>query len=370
MKTAIVLTTIAVPNLLEGHADNYQQHGHEDVEFIVIGDLKTPKETEKVIRNIRGRGFEAEYFDIPKQEKWLQNQDPELKRMIPYNSDNRRNIGFLIAVERGAEVIVSIDDDNYVTGGDYLGGHKIVGTTQTLKTAESSNRWFNPCSMMETETKRAIYPRGFPYSKRWKDEIRFIHSSGRVVMNGGLWLRYPDLDAVTNLNEKVKTVAINSEQIMLATGTFSPINTQNTAFHRDILPCYYYIVMGAQINGYRLDRYGDIWSGFFAKKIIDHLGDRVTFGHPLTDHRRNIHDLFKDLQQELWGMVLTDKLVPIMESINLSKKTYSSAYLELAGKIEDDINRSSEFSEDEKAYVSQIASNMRVWVRVCDRIMG
>ena len=209
MKTAIVLTTIRIPDLLEEYTTNFEMYNHEDVEFIVIGDLKTPAEARKIIGNIRERGFEADYFDIFQQEEWMQ-RFPELKQMIPYNSDNRRNIGYLIAVERGADVIISLDDDNYVGEEDYLKGHQIVGTVQTLKTVKSSNRWFNPCSLLEMEPRRIIYPRGFPYSKRWKDDARFTTSTGRVVINAGLWLRDPDVDAITNLNESIKAVALNS----------------------------------------------------------------------------------------------------------------------------------------------------------------
>lgn len=369
MKTAIVLTTINIPYLLKGYAKNFEEHGYKDIEFIVIGDLKTPPETERVIEDIKNRELGGEYFDIPKQRKWLK-RFPALEQTIPYNSDNRRNIGYLIAVERGAEIVISLDDDNYLREEDYLAGHQIVGTTQTLKSVESSNHWFNPCSMLQTEPKRTTYPRGFPYSKRWKDDAQFTNSNGRIVINAGLWLNNPDVDAVTNLNEPIKSLSMSSEQVMLVPGTFAPINTQNTAFHRDVLPCYYYIVMGAQINGYTLDRYGDIWSGFFAKKVIDQVGDRVAFGHPLTDHRRNIHNLFEDLQNELWGMILTDKIVPIIESINLTAGTYSDIYVELSDKLKSAINSSNEFSDDIKAYFSQITYNMKVWVNVCTKIMS
>ncbi|MFC2048067.1 hypothetical protein ACFLSK_01390 [Chloroflexota bacterium] len=367
MKTAVVLTTINIPHLLVEYAENFAKYNHKDVEFIIIGDLKTPAEVEKVSNNIRDRRFEAEYFDIDKQEKWM-GRFPALKQIIPYNSDNRRNIGYLIAVERGAEIIISLDDDNYVGNEDYLAGHQIVGTSPVLKTVESSNHWFNICSMLETEPQRTIYPRGFPYSRRWKDDAHFATSSARVAINAGLWLGNPDVDAVTNLHEPVKTVSMTSEQIMLARGTFAPINTQNTAFHCDVLPCFYYIIMGAQIDGYTIDRYGDIWAGLFAKKVIDQVGDGVTFGHPVADHRRNIHDLFKDLQNELWGMILTDKVVPVVESLRLTETTYSNVYLELAERIRTVTDRSHEINEPTKAYFSQIASAMEVWVDVCHRI--
>ena len=133
MKTAIVITTIQVPYLLEEYANNFRKYGHKDIEFIVIGDLKTPAGIGKVIKGIKQTGFEAEYLDITKQREWMK-QFPILEQMIPYNSDNRRNIGYLVAVERGADIIISIDDDNFVRKEDYLIGHQSVGTNQTLQT--------------------------------------------------------------------------------------------------------------------------------------------------------------------------------------------------------------------------------------------
>ena len=95
---------------------------------------------------------------------------------------------------------------------------------------------------------------------------------------------------------------------MLAPGTWSPINTQNTAFHRDILPAFYFVPVGDPVSGIAVERYGDIWAGFFAKKLIDHLDDRITFGHPACDHRRNVHNLLGDLELEFWSIILTDPL--------------------------------------------------------------
>jgi hypothetical protein len=368
-KIALVLTTINIPTLLYGYADNFEKYGHKDeVIIIVIGDLKTPKETKKLIEQLQKRGFEAEYFDIPKQEEWLM-RFPSLKEIIPYNSDNRRNIGFLIAVERGAEIIISIDDDNYVTQEDFLEAHKIVGSVKELKTASSSNGWFNICRLLKTEPPRTIYPRGFPYSKRWSDDAKFTVSSGRIVINAGLWLNDPDVDAVTNLNEPIKVIEASTERIMLAPGTYSPINTQNTAFHREILPCYYYITMDAVIDGIKIDRYGDIWAGLFAQKVINHIGDRVSFGPPIVNHIRNKHDLLKDLRSELGGMLLTEFLVPIIDSIELTATTYGEAYLELADALEEKALSNNNFSTETKKYFSKVTSNMRIWVNICEEIM-
>ena len=183
----------------------------------------------------------------------------------------------------------------------------------------------------------------------------------------GLWTGNPDVDAITNLNEPIKSIEITSEQIMLASGTFAPINTQNTAFHLDILPCYYYVLMGAKIRGLKLDRYGDIWSGLFAKKVIDTIGWRATIGRPLTIHRRNYHDFFKDLQAELWGMILTERIVPIVESMELNEKDAKGAYLELADCL-DKIDVYPDKTVEK--FFKKMTKAMRIWVETCEKLIS
>ena len=42
MKTAITITTINRPTVIESYLKNIQKFAHQDVEIIVIGDKKTP----------------------------------------------------------------------------------------------------------------------------------------------------------------------------------------------------------------------------------------------------------------------------------------------------------------------------------------
>lgn len=370
MKAYVIVTTINVPKFLNGFADNFERFGHkEDVGFIVIGDRKTPRQTGQVLNNLAGRGFDARYFDIAAQDDWVA-RFPELKRIIPYDSDNRRNIGYLIGVELGAEKLFIIDDDNWISEGDYYTAHSIVGEYHSLPTIDSSLGWFNPCTLLEMDPPRLLYPRGFPYSKRWQSaESKIEVTEGRIVLNAGLWLREPDVDAITRLNEPVRSVRLLKERVMLRPGVWAPINTQNTAVHRDIVPCSYYIRMGAQLDGLTIDRFGDIWFGFFAKKVIDHMGDRVTFGVPATDHRRNVHNLLSDLKQELAGIILTDFLVGMLEEIKMTASTYAESYLELADGL-DSLTARSGKGRQVKEYFKQITHGMRVWVDVVRQIMA
>jgi hypothetical protein len=366
----IVITTVNVPTLLEGYADNFEKYGHlKDVSAIVVGDRKTPHDAvRKLSQRLRGRGFDVAYLDIEEQEKYL-DRFPKLKPLIPYNSDNRRNIGYLQAVERGADILVAVDDDNFVGKDDWYAGHRLVGTTARLKTVSTSNGWFNPCGLMDMEPPRWIYARGYPYAKRWGHETETVSvSEGRVVLNGGLWLGEPDVDSLTRLTEPVRAVRVRDERVMLARGIMAPINTQNTAFHRDLVPAFYFVPVGEKVGGIAVERYGDIWAGFLAKKLIDHLDDRITFGVPACDHRRNVHRLLHDLELEFWSVVLTDPLAEHLAGWKLSGRTYAEGYLELADHLERAEWPHKQMAAEFKAFFGRMANAMRVWVETCRQI--
>jgi len=369
LDTCIVLTTIRVPELLLDYADNFAKYGHYNVGFIVVGDIPTPhEETKFLMQKVKDKGFEAQYFDIKSQRKWL-HQYPKLAKIIPYRSDNRRNIGFLMAAEKGAQTIIAIDDDNYATGEDFYKYHSIVGKKATLPTVTSTSGWFNPCTMLETDHGGLIYPRGYPFSKRRKEQYTFTQTTGRIALNMGLWTADPDADAVTHLANPTQIVRMKSENdsIMLAPGTYAPINTQNTAFHRRTLPCYYYILMNASLKGLKIDRYGDIWSGFFIKKAIDKMDERAVVGRPIANHKRNSHNYLKDLKCELWGMLLTEELVKWLEQLQLESDNYFDIYLEMStglNKLKDNFQ---EYAI--RKYLEKISHAMNIWVDTCRIIM-
>jgi hypothetical protein len=372
MRYSVIITTIYLPKILEALAQNVEKYGRKDeVEILIIGDLKTPNGVTDYVAEFKKRGLHFEYWDVKAQTDWLQ-PFPEMAASIPYNSDNRRNIGYLIAYQRGRECLIALDDDNYPTEEDYIGGHEGIGGIQRCKTVRTESGWFNVCDLLEVKEGIPIYPRGYPYACRWKgdDHIEYFESDGRVVVNAGLWLGDPDVDAVTRLSCPIHSIALKEKRVMLDTSTNCPFNTQNTAFHRDVLPSYYYVVMGQVLDGLRIDRYGDIWSSYFSRKVIDKMDDRVTFGRPLTRHDRHPHDLLKDLGEEYSGMVLTNRLVSLLADIDLTKTSYPDNYVQLSHKLEDKVNEQEDVSKDVKRYFSLVCRNMRTWIDVCRELDG
>ncbi|HSY49356.1 MAG TPA: hypothetical protein VLC46_11135 [Thermoanaerobaculia bacterium] len=358
---AIVVTTIFEPRFLDGYVANLRRFGRENVDIIVIIDRKTPP---SVAERCAHYGLLCPTLD--EQEAFLA-RFPSLASRIPYDSDNRRNVGFLMALDRGAELLISIDDDNYCLDDvDFVGEHLAAGTTSDAVSTESDDGWINICSLLDSSTNDEIFPRGFPYfARRQKRTLREADvQPARVAVNVGLWLSDPDVDAMTRLVQAPHIASAKNRSLRLGGDTWTPINTQNTAVVRDAIAAYYYVRMGFSLGGLRIDRYGDILSGYLIQKCVKTRGDAIRIGSPIADHRRTPHNLFKDLYHELAGMVLLDDLLPWFRELGISGGTYSEMYAAVADELESKSVSMRGFVWDEggRDFLVDTAANMRAWL--------
>jgi hypothetical protein len=373
-KAALVVTTIFEPNFLTGYIDNFERYGRANqVDLIVIPDRKTPASVAKRCDDLRSRGYSVICPSVKEQDVFL-SKFPGLCERIPYDSDNRRNVGFLMALDQGAEVLVSIDDDNYcLSEADFVGEHLAVGSTCTAPEITSDDGWFNIATMLKAEPAVEIYPRGFPYSARHRCRKIAIGEpvSRRVAINVGLWLADPDVDAVTRLALAPLISSADTQSVFLGAEVWSPINSQNTGIARDAVAAYYYVRMGHSLSGMTIDRYGDILSGYFVQKCAKVHGETIRIGGPTAEHRRTPHNLFKDLYHELAGMVIIEDLVPWLRELKIANGSYAEAYLSLADEIEVQRTRFSGFVWDQggRDFLVSTAANMRAWVNAI-RIIG
>lgn len=360
MKTAIVTTTINVPVFLKDYADNVKNNGH-DAFFVIIGDKKTPPEVKDYCRGLENNtGVEIKYLDVKDQESYLKDF-PELGSHLLYNSIQRRNIGILIAYQRGAENIITVDDDNFFVSSDFIKEHT-VGVRQKLEVISSESGWFNVCSFLEEKDNLPFYHRGFPVNQRWKEErIVKKKSDVRIVVNAGLWLNEPDIDALTRLYRPVTAAKyLREDNFALDKGTWSPFNSQNTAILRDIIPAYF---LSPHIG-----RYDDIWASYIICAIADHLGDSIVFGKPIVRQDRNVHNFWKDLEKEKMGMILSDRLCEILRKTNLGGRDYRSCFSEITRALEQETARGEIFSGEEREYLKKFIEGLNVWQRTFQRL--
>jgi hypothetical protein len=381
-KLGVVVTTISKGEFLHHYARCIQQYGRpEEVTLYIVADVNTPQECADSAQIVGAKGVRIEYLDIAKQEQFLAPFSA-LAARIPFRSDNRRNVGYLMALRDRCDIIVSVDDDNLPLDGKvFFEEHGVVGTRQRLPQARSANGWFNLGVLLETTDfsgrSTVVYPRGFPFQKRVSDASAMPHAGtplaeGIVGVNVGLWLGEPDVDAVTRLATRCKTSAVMGGPLFLGVGQRSPINSQNTAIAFHAVPAYYFALQGRPIHGIRMDRFGDIFSGYFVQLCAEAVGHRVRVGPPTVQQDRNEHNLFKDLALELPGIVMLEAMVPLIEEALPRCASYADAYRLLAERIDDWSSRSHGFMWDQNAtaYFRDLTSTMRLWVDACIALVG
>ena len=373
---AITFTTINVPIVLQSYFDNLQRYDHlQDTIIIIVGDKKTPNsDVEIICEGLRTKGMQIVYLDVAQQLKLAADSlYANVIGMLSWNSDVRRNIGYLYAADHGADVIISIDDDNYALPEyDFIERHSIVGTVSDYDTVDSKNGWFNVCQLLDFGNMNApVYPRGFLASKMREDTWDWGEKNTKVVAaNSGLWTLSPDVDAATNLVlQPISTGFAYPTGIALGDDTWCPLNSQNTAFAREVLPAFFFIPQGFKYNGNVVDRYGDIWMGLLVERVAKHMGQAVTYGGPLVAHLRNRHNYLKDLVAEVGGMVLNEKLARWIADTEIPSQcdTYATAYIKLMQGITQ--TASDELPLETSQYFHDLSHWAETWCIACDKVL-
>lgn len=290
---AIVLTTINVPNNILEFAEK------ADSEWlpIVVGDLKTPHdEVEKICQATHG------VYLSPEKQMTLGFSHASA---IPWNCYDRKNIGYLFALREGAEIIYSIDDDNYPP--DHWDSYVRLGR-QRVEVVSSDSEWWNCCSLGDAK----ITPRGYPiWLLHEEPNYQFTEKEVDVAVQVGLWLGDPDVDAMTRLICNPVVTSYIDKDVALEIGTMCPYNSQNTFISREAVPAHM-LWSGAKTSFYRYD---DIFAGYVAQVICWHYGKTVKFGRPFLRQSRNPHDHLKDLKSEIGGMECQRDFCSILRSM-------------------------------------------------------
>lgn len=261
-----------------------------DWQVLVVGDKKTPKSW----------NFKNVTYLSPKKQ---QDLEYEVTSGLPWNHYCRKNIGYLHAVRKGAEVIVDTDDDNIPKGSWDI--FPLEGYFKTIVGSGFVNTY-------QYFTDEFIWPRGFPLNYILR-EGRF--SETRKDNKVGIWQSLadenPDVDAIYRLIIDKPVYFSGREPIVLDKGVWCPFNSQNTAFPQELFPLLY---LPASVSF----RFTDILRGLVAQPILWSMGYRLGFGPATVIQKRNPHNFLKDFEQEVPVYLNVEKAAKIAEE-NVSK---------------------------------------------------
>lgn len=328
--------TVVIPTIRESCAQDWLQQWQRelsDVNVVIVED--NPERT----------------FGLPHAENvdhysW-QDIDAELGKeswIIPRRTSACRSFGFLKALQGGADIIWTLDDDCYPE--DAWRGSYVDTLKQLLTSDVPVDDWWNTIGWT------GLHPRGFPYDIREKRRPVMVHH--------GLWSNVPDLDGMTQLaNPDFRLDPVNALSVV-PRGSLMPFCIMNVAFRKEMAPALYMLLMGNDTKGnhWGYDRFDDIWAGVMLKLIADHLNFAVTCGAPGIRHSR-ASDPHKNKALEAAGVEAHEKLWPFLKDVELTETTVAGCYSQLAAAL--GASYHNPVKPPRRGYWKKLSSAMDIW---------
>lgn len=288
-RISIVVTSIFSPNqALRLLADGAMKNGWD---FLVIGDAKSPHDF-----SLPGSTF----FDLEAQRQL----DFKLATLCPVGHYSRKNLGYLLAIQRGSTSIVETDDDN-LPREEFWEERKARIVVDEVK----GEGWLNVYSFFTTAH---IWPRGLPLENILTQTRVFVETEQDFYcpIQQGLADGNPDVDAVFRLTQSHAVMFDKRSPVILSAGLWSPFNSQNTTWFKDAFALLY-------LPSYCSFRMTDIWRSFVAQRIAWECGWQVMYHNATVFQERNEHNLLRDFEQEIPGYLLNNKIRNILEGLPL-----------------------------------------------------
>jgi hypothetical protein len=288
----LVVTSIAEPSpILTALARGARKNG---MTFIVIGDAASPPEF---------RLEDCRFYDLAQQRKL----DFTFAGLCPTRHYARKNIGYLIALSEGAEIIIETDDDNIPRPGFWNARNRC----QQLPVVAGTG-WLNAYRYF---TDVHIWPRGLP--------LEHVHTLGPdfddlprtnidCPIQQGLADENPDVDAIYRLLMPLPQNFRADRRVALARGAWSPFNSQNTTWWRDVAALLY---LPATCSF----RMTDIWRSFVAQRIAWENDWGVLFHEATVRQERNDHNLSRDFRDEVRGYLGNAAIAEMLDGLRLEK---------------------------------------------------
>lgn len=278
VKRFIVITSIFRPTeAIEAFA---RLPGHH---LVVVGDKKTPP----------GWQFDnCTYLGVEDQ----MALSPSFANAIPFNHYGRKMLGYVYALQQGADIIIDTDDDNIPYShwsfpsfeGEFLSSAPALG-------------WIN---IYHHFSDQPVWPRGLPLRHINDSRHKLQWQEGKKKQQVGIWQGLadedPDVDAIYRLTSDKPCLFRKQEPVVLEKGTVSPFNSQNTAIRKELFPLLF-------LPSFVTFRFTDILRGIIAQPVCWQHGYRLGFTEATVIQKRNEHDYFRDFESEVPMYLHTEK---------------------------------------------------------------
>lgn len=290
MHRAVVLTSISAPN--EAMQSIAKKSGELGYAFLVIGDTKSPQDF-----SLPG----CRYFSVAEQVA----TGLRFAQLCPTRHYARKNIGYLIAMRDGADIIQETDDDN-IPLNDFFAPCERKQRAVVVRDLG----WINIYRFFSDQL---IWPRGLPLDEIHSALPALDEAAHEMVdspIQQGLADGNPDVDAIYRLVLPLPLVFSQSTSYALQGRSWCPFNSQNTTWWLDAFPLLY-------LPAYCSFRMTDIWRSFVAQRIARENAWSILFHRATVRQERNEHDLMTDFIDEIPGYQNNRKIVEVLDALPL-----------------------------------------------------
>jgi len=262
----VVVTSIFKPSAAVKALSKFK-----DWKLIVVADKKTPAKWNQ--QNVI-------FLSVDEQNKLPY----KILKSLPWNSYSRKMVGYLFAMQNGAEIIADTDDDN-----------KPIEDWGNIP-EESEYDVINGkgfANIYKYFTKEKIWPRGFPIENiNSASHFKISNDKKRVGIWQFLANGSPDVDAIYRLTINHSISFAQRRPLVLNKGVVSPFNSQNTIFYKNMFPLMY-------LPAFVTMRATDIFRGLIAQPIMWSNNYFLGFGKATMLQDRNPHNYLKDFTDEI-----------------------------------------------------------------------
>ena len=292
MKTSLVITTI---NKINKNIRKFASSSKiKKWNLIIIGDRKSPKNFNLSYGN---------YLNIKTQLK----TNFKFAKICPENTYARKNIGYLQAIKNKSEIIVETDDDNFPKK-NFFEEKKLIHNVKEIK----NKSWVNIYDLFTTN-KSLIWPRGLPLDDIMENKIKLSAKKKiRFYLQQGVCENNPDVDAIYRLINKKINIKFKNNYFVSLGKSLSPFNSQNTIWFEKIFSLMYLPVTCTM-------RMTDILRSLICLKILMNDNKKILFFGTTMFQERNVHNLYKDLEDEIGLYLYGKKITNLILNLNLKK---------------------------------------------------
>lgn len=323
MKIGLVTTTVHVPHVLRLY-----RRCDPDVRFFIAIDKKTPP--------LADFAHDLGNCQFAGEGGW------KCSELIGWNTIQRRNIATLEALRWGADIIVFVDDDNFLTSMDYFSQYiwrldvpdQAYPNEQTAPhrtfsglLASPEARWFDIGQFLNPPSSH----RGFPH-QHVRSQQRLSHVvDAKIGACAGIVLGNPDIAAMTRVVQAPHVLNVspllNAGIAVDPRHTWTVFNSQNSAVLREFVPAFF------MLPG--IGRFDDIFASLIVQRVMRETGHHVLFGQPYVYQERHVHDMQKDIDDEMFGTRHILEFAEWLDSLDLGQAPVVNQVKLIFGKMRD-----------------------------------